>query len=477
MSQFSNPLQILNPTLNDHNEQPENTIGMVIPPRYDPYAQTPSEFGQQMGRFFHAPANPPFFQIPEIDQSLEGLFESLSAQNMSVAGADLCSKGHKHPRWPIKGDLDIKKCERRCDYCKKKLSSAAGLRKVSTCPYFATTSTRMNLRLTRTQHVFLHKTQDSLDINILTSRSGPNRPTLDLSENRNQIIDPGHDNSNTLDSSGQSLESSTLNIQRSTPPQSTASDVSHAKKPTTSTPPRCSPTPEQEIEIVLPGSDASPVDDSIEDIQPSLETSLEDRIMSRLESKIEARLVAEFEGNFEAKVKAAVDQQLEAKINERLQEILFFTTKKSTDAQREQDLDSEKITRNQITDIQKQQSAIMSRFHQMDSKIEEFFVSRKTIREIADIQKQVCVFQELFFRAQKEFSQSSADQRTLRNEIKDIRAQQREVADAISRLWMDKNQLYQQSVAFQTLHDRHENAINAILSRYLSRNGSQQKPG
>jgi hypothetical protein len=105
---------------------------MLIPPRYDPYAQTSNEFGQQMGRFLEAPANPPLFQTPGIDQSFEGLFESLSAQNLPVAASDVCIKGHKHPRWPRKGDLDIKKCERRCDYCKKKVGTAAGLRKVST---------------------------------------------------------------------------------------------------------------------------------------------------------------------------------------------------------------------------------------------------------------------------------------------------------------------------------------------------------
>jgi len=114
----------------NYNGQSNNTVGMLVPPIYNPYVQTSNEFEQQMGLLMEAPEYP-FFETPEIDQSLEGLFDSLSAQNILVTGSKVCTKGHQHPRWPIKGDLDIKKCERRCDYCKKELGTAAALRKVS----------------------------------------------------------------------------------------------------------------------------------------------------------------------------------------------------------------------------------------------------------------------------------------------------------------------------------------------------------
>lgn len=50
------------------------------------------------------------------------------------------------------------------------------------------------------------------------------------------------------------------------------------------------------------------------------------------------------------------------------------------------------------------------------------------------------------------------------NQIADIQKQQAAITNAISRLRKDHNQLYQQAVAFQTLHDRHESSINAILT-------------
>jgi len=52
----------------------------------------------------------------------------------------------------------------------------------------------------------------------------------------------------------------------------------------------------------------------------------------------------------------------------------------------------------------------------------------------------------------------------LQNQLLDIQKQQGAITNAIARLRKDHNQLYQQSVAFQTLHDRHENSINAILT-------------
>ena len=128
MSQSHNPPQRHSLMPSNYNGQSNNTVGMLVPPIYNPYVQTSNEFEQQMGLLMEAPEYP-FFETPEIDQSLEGLFDSLSAQNILVTGSKVCTKGHQHPRWPIKGDLDIKKCERRCDYCKKELGTAAALRK------------------------------------------------------------------------------------------------------------------------------------------------------------------------------------------------------------------------------------------------------------------------------------------------------------------------------------------------------------
>ncbi|KAF8861517.1 hypothetical protein BDZ45DRAFT_687599 [Acephala macrosclerotiorum] len=52
----------------------------------------------------------------------------------------------------------------------------------------------------------------------------------------------------------------------------------------------------------------------------------------------------------------------------------------------------------------------------------------------------------------------------LQNQLAEIQKQQGAITSAIQRLRKDHNQLYQQSMAFQNLHDRHENSINAILT-------------
>ncbi|KAG4430276.1 hypothetical protein IFR05_014240 [Cadophora sp. M221] len=56
------------------------------------------------------------------------------------------------------------------------------------------------------------------------------------------------------------------------------------------------------------------------------------------------------------------------------------------------------------------------------------------------------------------------DVAALQNQLAEIQKQQGNITAAINRLRKDHNQLYQQSVAFQSLHDRHENSINAILT-------------
>lgn len=49
-------------------------------------------------------------------------------------------------------------------------------------------------------------------------------------------------------------------------------------------------------------------------------------------------------------------------------------------------------------------------------------------------------------------------------QLDQLRAHQQVMTNAINRLRKDHTQLYEQSIAFQTLHDRHENSISAILT-------------
>ncbi|KAF8544579.1 hypothetical protein BDD12DRAFT_699922, partial [Trichophaea hybrida] len=49
-------------------------------------------------------------------------------------------------------------------------------------------------------------------------------------------------------------------------------------------------------------------------------------------------------------------------------------------------------------------------------------------------------------------------------QIDAVRNHQAMISQAINRLRKDHQQLYEQSLAFQSLHDRHENSINAILT-------------
>ncbi|RDW56602.1 hypothetical protein BP5796_13067 [Coleophoma crateriformis] len=52
----------------------------------------------------------------------------------------------------------------------------------------------------------------------------------------------------------------------------------------------------------------------------------------------------------------------------------------------------------------------------------------------------------------------------IRNQLAEVQKNQGAITTAINRLRKDYNAMYQQSVAFQTLHDRHESSINAILT-------------
>lgn len=56
------------------------------------------------------------------------------------------------------------------------------------------------------------------------------------------------------------------------------------------------------------------------------------------------------------------------------------------------------------------------------------------------------------------------DVAVIQGQLADIQKQFGAMSQAIARLRKEHNQLYQQAIAFQTLHDRHESSINAILT-------------
>lgn len=53
---------------------------------------------------------------------------------------------------------------------------------------------------------------------------------------------------------------------------------------------------------------------------------------------------------------------------------------------------------------------------------------------------------------------------SLRNEVRALQQQQKAISNVLSSIRRQNDQLYQQATAFQTLHERHENSINAILT-------------
>ncbi|ORY09914.1 hypothetical protein BCR34DRAFT_625519 [Clohesyomyces aquaticus] len=53
---------------------------------------------------------------------------------------------------------------------------------------------------------------------------------------------------------------------------------------------------------------------------------------------------------------------------------------------------------------------------------------------------------------------------SLRNEVRALQQQQKVISNVLNQIRRQNDQLYQQATAFQTLHDRHENSINAILT-------------
>lgn len=57
-----------------------------------------------------------------------------------------------------------------------------------------------------------------------------------------------------------------------------------------------------------------------------------------------------------------------------------------------------------------------------------------------------------------------AEYNSLRNEVQTLQQQQKVISSLLTRLRSQNDSLYQQALGFQTLHDRHENSINAILT-------------
>ncbi|KAF2811182.1 uncharacterized protein BDZ99DRAFT_462449, partial [Mytilinidion resinicola] len=53
---------------------------------------------------------------------------------------------------------------------------------------------------------------------------------------------------------------------------------------------------------------------------------------------------------------------------------------------------------------------------------------------------------------------------SLKREVMQLQQQQKVISNVLNRIRQQNDQLYQQATAFQTLHDRHENSINAILT-------------
>ncbi|KAI1083994.1 hypothetical protein F5B20DRAFT_361529 [Whalleya microplaca] len=52
----------------------------------------------------------------------------------------------------------------------------------------------------------------------------------------------------------------------------------------------------------------------------------------------------------------------------------------------------------------------------------------------------------------------------VRDQMAALQVRQKQISEAIARLRQEHNQLYQQALMFQNMHDRHENSINAILN-------------
>ncbi|KAI1471446.1 uncharacterized protein F4812DRAFT_179016 [Daldinia caldariorum] len=52
----------------------------------------------------------------------------------------------------------------------------------------------------------------------------------------------------------------------------------------------------------------------------------------------------------------------------------------------------------------------------------------------------------------------------VRDQMAALQSRQKQISEAIQRLRQEHNQLYQQAIMFQNMHDRHENSINAILN-------------
>lgn len=216
-----------------------------------------------------------------------------------------------------------------------------------------------------------------------------------------------HNTLNTPGTSAPSLELSTTHTQLvKTSSESEFDLIGRCQGSTSSTVQRDSHATGQESETVSPREIHTSLEaDSIETLPSSLETSLEARIVARLEAKIGAKLRAEFEANFEEKVKVAIVEQLETRLNETLAEMRLSIPELSGVPPSEDNPAANEAARSRLMEFLQIKSQLMC-----------------------------------------------------------LQKQQDAAANAIPRILTDNRRLFEQSMAFQTLHDRHENSINAILT-------------
>ncbi|PVI07545.1 hypothetical protein DM02DRAFT_283100 [Periconia macrospinosa] len=75
------------------------------------------------------------------------------------------------------------------------------------------------------------------------------------------------------------------------------------------------------------------------------------------------------------------------------------------------------------------------------------------------------IFEDLAVRANQDMAMiPRTEYNSLRAEVRTLQQQQKVISNVLGQIRRQNDQLYQQATAFQTLHDRHENSINAILT-------------
>lgn len=75
------------------------------------------------------------------------------------------------------------------------------------------------------------------------------------------------------------------------------------------------------------------------------------------------------------------------------------------------------------------------------------------------------IFEDLTVRNNQDMAMiPRSEYNSLRAEVRTLQQQQKVISNVLGQIRRQNDQLYQQATAFQTLHDRHENSINAILT-------------